>query len=225
MQTTCSTLASSRLPTGTCRRRSGRLHGPPGGGERNGEVPVDQQPRAWLFSGWNWVAKQLPRAMAAHERAAVVAFRQHQRAVRGHDIVAVHEIEGLALRLASRRPERRAGLREPHGVPAHVRHLEVRRQAETHDPAGEDAEPGRAPAFLRDARTAPAARGRRPGRAGRRRSSRARRRRSRSPAANATQSTQRPRARQHDARRPHAPAPPASRTMRTSRARRLARPW
>ena len=83
-----------------------------------------------------------------HERAAIIAFRQHERAFRGHDIIAVHKIKGFAFRLETR-GQRREGLREAHGVPAHVRHLELRRTLKTHHPPRENTEPGHTPAFLR----------------------------------------------------------------------------
>ena len=91
-------------------------------------------PLSWLFSGWNWVAKTLPRRIAAVNRPPVLARAGHVGGVVADQVKAVHEVED-ELPLAERRDERMIDFAADL-VPAHVRHLEAARAPVEPDHAG-----------------------------------------------------------------------------------------
>src|SRR5688500_3940544 len=72
------------------------------------------------------------------ERAGVVALDRYERAVLGHAVVGMDEVEDRAV--GSSRQVRR-GPQEAATIPAHVRNLELARQVETDHLPAEDAEP------------------------------------------------------------------------------------
>jgi len=76
------------------------------------------------------------------ERAAVVGDGRHQRVVGGPGMIGMHEVERVAVRAPA---HARAAPRDR--VPAHVRHLEWRREVEPPNLPGEHAEPGMPPAL------------------------------------------------------------------------------
>ena len=70
-------------------RRPARRVRPPDGRSSRGSAAR----RAWLFSGWNWQAKTLSRAIAEVNSIAVVGRGRDQRRVRRNHVVRVHEVD------------------------------------------------------------------------------------------------------------------------------------
>ena len=79
------------------------------------------------------------RRMHALVTETVRVLREHEGGIRGHAPEAVHEVERLPFAGQPRR-QGRAGPGEAHGVPTHVRYLELRRPPEPHHPTRENTE-------------------------------------------------------------------------------------